>query len=74
MKIIVFWEIDYGNYIQYKRIMALKKSNGFFFFCFCFLFFVFCFLFLANTNKRGGLYMGILPTINSNRKIRWGRN
>jgi hypothetical protein len=38
MKIIVFWEIDYGNYIQYKRIMALKKSNGFFF---CFLFFVF---------------------------------
>jgi hypothetical protein len=69
MKIIVFWEIDYGNYIQYKRIMALKKSNGFFFFLFFFLF-----LFLANTNKRGGLYMGILPTINSNRKIRWGRN
>jgi hypothetical protein len=61
MKIIVFLEIDYINYIQYKRIMALKKGNFFFFF-------------LANTNKREGLYRGILPTINYNRKIRWGRN
>jgi hypothetical protein len=62
MKIIVFFlEIDYRNYIQYKRIMALKKGNGVFFF-------------IANTNKSEGLYKWILPTINSNIKIRWERN